>query len=89
MNQTPLFSDQKLCQYSNIFGEPGKGVHSIRIFNIAIVDVIATILSAILISWLFGLNFWCVLIVLFLLGIILHHLFCVKTTIDVLLFGGN
>lgn len=87
MNQSPQTHFSRWCQYSNIFGEPGKGVHSVRIFNIAIVDVIATILSAILLSWLFGLNFWCVLIVLFLLGIILHHLFCVKTTIDVLLFG--
>jgi hypothetical protein len=26
------------CKYKNIFGEEGKGVHSYRIFNIAIVD---------------------------------------------------
>jgi len=32
-----------LCKYKNYFGEPGKGVHSYRIFNIAMVDVIQTL----------------------------------------------
>jgi len=32
-----------LCEYKNYFGESGKGVHSYRIFNIAIVDVIMTL----------------------------------------------
>jgi hypothetical protein len=35
-----------LCQYKNIFGEVNKGVHSYRIFNIAIVDVLLTIIGA-------------------------------------------
>lgn len=33
-----------LCKYKNILGEPGKGVHSYRIFNIAIVDVLLTLI---------------------------------------------
>lgn len=76
-----------LCQYKNLLGISGKGIHSYRIFNIAIADVIMTIIGAYLISWGFKLNFWLVLIILFLTGIILHHLFCVKTTIDKLIFG--
>ena len=32
-----------LCEYKDFFGESGKGVHSYRIFNIAIVDVIMTL----------------------------------------------
>jgi len=76
-----------LCSYKNLLGEPKKGIHSYRIFNIAIVDVLLTIIGAYLISWSFQLNFWMVLIILFLLGIILHYLFCVNTTIDKLIFG--
>ena len=32
-----------LCDYKNILGEPNKGLHKYRIFNIAIVDVLLTI----------------------------------------------
>lgn len=74
-----------LCQYKNIFGEPNKGAHSYRLFNIAIVDVIATILVAFIIAKLFNVSFIKLSIVLFILGIILHRLFCVRTTIDKLL----
>jgi hypothetical protein len=35
-----------LCKYKNILGVPGQGPHSYRIFNIAIVDVILTIILA-------------------------------------------
>jgi hypothetical protein len=74
------------CQYSNILGEPNQGIHSIRIFNIAIIDVLMTIVGAYFISNIFNLSFIIVLILLFVSGIILHRLFCVKTTIDKLLF---
>jgi len=75
-----------LCKYKDLLGEPGKGVHSYRIFNIAIVDVILTILVALLISFLAKVSFMWTLLILFLLGIILHRIFCVKTTIDKLIF---
>jgi hypothetical protein len=76
-----------LCQYKNIFGKVGEGLHSYRIFNIAIVDVILTIISAFII-YLFipKYNFFIILLLLFILGIVLHRIFCVKTTIDKLLF---
>ena len=35
-----------LCEYKNMLGKVGEGVHSIRIFNIAIVDVLLTIIGA-------------------------------------------
>lgn len=78
-----------LCQYKDIFGKIGEGIHSIRLLNIAIMDVVFTIIVAFVISWLFGVSFLCVLLILFLLGIILHHVFCVRTTIDVLLFPSS
>ena len=75
-----------LCRYKNIFGKPGTGVHSYRIFNIAIVDVLLTILSAILIAYFFKISFIKTAIVLFILGIFLHRIFCVRTTVDKWLF---
>lgn len=77
-----------LCKYKNLFGEVGKGVHSYRIFNIAVVDTVLTILGAYIIYLFFPkYNFFYILLFLFILGIFLHHLFCVRTTIDKFLFG--
>ena len=76
-----------LCQYKNILGKPGKGIHSYRIFNIAIVDVVLTIIGAYIIYlFLPKINYFVILILLFILGIILHKIFCVRTTIDKYLF---
>ena len=75
-----------LCEYKNILGKPGKGVHSYRIFNIAIVDVLLTILAAYLISYFLNIKFILSLIGMFILGIISHRIFCVRTTVDKLLF---
>lgn len=76
-----------LCKYKDIFGKPNQGAHSYRIFNIAIVDVLLTILAAYLLSILTGYKFVYTLIFMFILGIISHRIFCVRTTIDKLLFG--
>ena len=75
-----------LCQYKNSLGVPGEGIHKYRIFNISIVDVILTIILALFLSWVFSINFWLMLVFTFLLGIILHKIFCVKTTVDKILF---
>ena len=75
-----------LCKYKNILGQPGKGIHSYRLFGVAIADVIMTIIGAYILSLIFKLSFIKTLIFLFLLGIILHRLFCVRTTVDKLLF---
>ena len=77
------------CKYQNIFGKVGEGVHSYRIFNIAIVDVLFTFLGAFLIQRAFfpKISYLVVLGLLFLLGIFFHRLFCVKTTIDKMLFS--
>jgi len=75
-----------LCKYKNILGVPGQGPHSYRIFNIAIVDVILTIILAYIISYIFKISFVKTSIILFILGILLHRVFCVRTTIDKLLF---
>jgi hypothetical protein len=76
-----------LCKYKDIFGKPGKGIHSYRFMDIAIVDVIATLLVAFIISYFTKQTFFHVSIILFILGIISHRLFCVRTTVDKLLFS--
>jgi hypothetical protein len=75
-----------LCKYKDSLGVPGKGIHKYRVFNIAIVDVLLTIILAGIIAYIFKSNFWLTLIIVFLLGIIAHHIFCVKTTIDKAIF---
>jgi len=81
-----------LCKYKNIFGEVNTGIHTVRIFNIAIFDVLGTIIVGILLQFFllrmfsFYIDLTLVLVVLFSLGILLHRLFCVRTTIDKLLF---
>ena len=76
-----------LCKYKDMFGKVGQGIHSYRIFNIAIVDVLLTILGAFIIHlFLPDHNYFLILLLLFILGIILHRLFCVRTPIDKFLF---
>lgn len=88
-----------LCKYKNIFGEEKKGFHSYRLFNIAIFDLLGTVLIAYLISIFIEINFIhnisnyyyklfkfiYVFLILFSLGIFLHYIFCVKTTINTML----
>lgn len=73
-----------LCKYKDIFGKPNDGVHSYRLFNIALFDFLGTILISYIISLFFTYKyaFPIILCILFLLGIILHSVFCVNTTID-------
>lgn len=75
-----------LCHYKDIFGNPREGAHAYRIFDIAVVDVVATVVVAFVISQVLGFIFWKSLIVLFIIGIISHRLFCVRTTVDKLIF---
>jgi len=75
-----------LCKYKDILGKPGQGIHSFRIFNIAIADVLLTILAAYILSIFTKINLVYTLIFMFILGIISHRIFCVRTTIDKLLF---
>jgi uncharacterized membrane protein YcaP (DUF421 family) len=72
-----------------MFGEPRKGVHSIRVFDIAIVDVILTIVIGLIISKFTHMNIWLVILALFLLSIVAHKIFCVDTKVTQMIFGKN
>jgi hypothetical protein len=85
-----------LCKYKDILGKPNTGIHSVRIFNIAIFDVLSTILVGIVIHKIIivdllkmnnTIKLWMVIVFFFALGILLHKAFCVKTTVDKFLFG--
>jgi len=77
------------CKYKDIFGKPSEGVHSIRLFDLAVIDVIMVIIGGLFIANYFNYNKYKVIGILFLIGIISHRLFCVRTTIDKLLFNDN
>lgn len=47
-----------LCKYRHIFGVEGTGVHSIRILNLAVVDLLATLLVGALIAYYLKVNLY-------------------------------
>lgn len=69
----------------NKWGE-GEGVHSYRLFNIAVFDAGLAIVAAIFIAKYFKLPFWKVVVVVFFVGVLAHRLFDVRTTVDKILF---
>ena len=74
------------CKYKNLFGEPNAGIRKYRIFDIAIYDTSIVIIIGILFSYFTGYNIWITLAVLFISGIIVHRVFCVRTGVDKILF---
>ena len=57
------------CKYKDILGKPKTGLHSYRVFNVAIVDVLFTVLLAKFVHYyiLEEYNFWSILICIFIL----------------------
>jgi hypothetical protein len=71
-----------------MLGKPGEGIHAYRIFDIAVVDVMWTLLGGFLLSLVFPrVPKLYIITGLFVLGILVHRLFCVRTKIDRLVFG--
>lgn len=68
-----------LCEYKNIFGLPYEGIHQIRLFDVAIIDLFFTYLLALFICKKYKYNIWKIFFLLILLSIIIHKLFCVNT----------
>ena len=67
-------------KYSNILGEPNKGFHKLHFLNTAVGDYVTTIIGAMLITYLTDIPLVLTTIFLFILSIILHTLFSVKTS---------
>lgn len=80
--------DTNLKKYlDKIIGVSGTGIHSYRIFDVAYMDVMVVLIGSILIAWLLKWNYVKTIVGMFILGIIVHRLFCVRTTVDKLLFA--
>ena len=75
-----------LCKYKDLLGKPNEGVHN-HVFGVAIVDLLLTIIVCIILWKWKGWNFWLVLGIALLSGIVLHRIFCVNTTLNKLIFG--
>ena len=83
------------AKYSDVFGKPNEGAHKERFLGIASIDLFGTILISAIISALLYLwtkknameIFLGTFVILMLLAIISHRLFCVNTTINKLIFG--
>ena len=68
-----------LCQYKNIFGIPGKGVHAWKFMDTAIFDYVGTLFLAVIFARLTGVPLVLSTILMFVLGVVLHVVFCVPT----------
>jgi hypothetical protein len=62
-------------------GRPGEGLHKYRFAGVAIVDVIITVVSSILISLIFKKNFFVTLAIHFALGICVHAALKIDTAV--------
>ena len=78
-----------LCKYKSLFGTPRTGLRKYRIFDIAILDTVVTIICAFLIARFFNWTLWKVLVIVFISGIFVHRLFCVRTGLDKKLFSND
>lgn len=74
-------------EFANLLGEPGVGIHK-HFGGVAIADVLMTIGAAFVLHSLYPkYSVWVYLIALFVLGIVMHRIFGVRTTVDKWLFG--
>jgi hypothetical protein len=75
------------CKYKDIFGKPKQGAHKYRLFNLAVVDVIGMIILILVFTKIFNINIITMSVLIIIITIVLHRLFCVNTTINHLIFG--
>lgn len=68
-----------LCKYKDVFGKPNEGFHSTRIGPFALLDILGTIIIAYILSKIWLVSFSYSLFCVFILGELLHWLFCVDT----------
>ena len=80
-----------LCKYKDVLGKPNEGIRKIRdpVFGTALSDVIIMLLASFLISNYFNYSLSSVVILMFILSVLAHRLFCVRTTVDKFLFPSN
>ena len=70
-----------LEKYRDIFGVPGKGVHSTRFLGLAVVDVVGTVVIALFVAWRMEWSYGLTVCAAFALGLVFHALFGVQTAV--------
>jgi hypothetical protein len=76
-----------LCKYKDVIGAPNTGLHKrFRLFDIAMFDVVSVLIGGIVLGYVMKWNIPITIAGVFLLGIVLHRAFCVRTTVDKWLF---
>jgi len=77
---------KRSCPFADLFGKPNEGIHKPRIFGLAAVDVLLTVLAAKFIAARGKKNFGKVLLQLVAAGIALHRIFGVNTALNEKIF---
>jgi hypothetical protein len=78
-----------LCKYKDVIGKPKTGIRKYRLFNIPIMDTVVTLLFVWFISYYYKYSFINVLGITFIVMVIAHRAFCVRSATDTLLFPGK
>lgn len=76
-----------ICQYKYLFGVPGQGAHKYRFLGTPIVDYVGTIILAMLLTKFTKIPLVLTTIGMFVLGILLHMVFCLRTGTEIFIFG--
>ena len=71
---------ESLAQYKHVFGKSGKGIHSVRLLDVAFVDYALTIVASVILAWVSSAPLVLTTIFMFVLAIAVHWLFGVKTS---------
>jgi len=74
-----------LCQYKDRLGVPGQGVHT-HFFGVSVFDIVSTLVLTEMVIYVFHTPRFITLLSIVLTGIVLHRIFCVRTTLDRYLF---
>ena len=68
-----------VCQYKDVLGKPNEGFHKQRLLGMARNDLLGTVAISVVIGLLIKKNVFLVFIIIFLIGVLLHLIFCVDT----------
>lgn len=70
-----------LCKYRELFGKERHGVHSLRIGDVAVIDVLLSLILAWILSKTLNINYSYSAAIVFWVASIFHWLFCLRKSI--------
>ena len=66
---------------------PGVGIHSYRMFGVAGVDLVGTVVAGVFVAWLFDYSYLWVVGGLLVVGEVVHLMFGIETAVVRYIFG--